>query len=365
MRQRFGLLLFLTHSLAMSNPLSSFTSSLSSLGGLAWRTSTQLAAAVQQQAQQLLPASQQRRVMQVIPVGDENSPAHRQHRNELSPPLSPDLPLSAPPQHPPDGDDTAAQTSRAGKREAFLDEEDDDLVLLDAGMQAPTVDVIPAWTEAGYPRLGDEFKLLNDAIVESLAYFVSAHEDRLYACFKDAQIVIWNIEPLALSVARICSDYDFPGVRANGYRSLLNLVRACVVELLDCVHDCKRHRGTIWASQTSTIATVNSYSVTVMHSLLSKCLQLAISLHEPGSQLLFVDREFDDVFKEAKLLDRAALLGRFVLFFILFYSVSTICQCDWISVSPEHAKIPPNPVDCHGQLQRGIRPLKSIGRHIH
>ena len=191
------------------------------------------------------------------------------------------------------------------------DDDDDDLVLLEAGMHAPIVDAMPAWTEAGYPRLGAEFKLLNDVIAESVKYFESSsHEERLYACFKDAQVVIWNIEPLALAVARICSHYDFPGVRANGYRSLLNLVRACVVEILDCVHDCKRNRGTIWSSQSSTIAAVSSYSVTVMHSLLSKCLQLALSLHEPGSQLLFVDRVFDDVFKEAKLLDRAALLGR-------------------------------------------------------
>ena len=76
---------------------------------MAWRTSTQLAAAVQQQ---LIPASQ-RRVVQVIPVGgaDTTSTAHRQHRQELSPPLSPSVPVPAPPQHPPDGDDTAVHNS--------------------------------------------------------------------------------------------------------------------------------------------------------------------------------------------------------------------------------------------------------------
>ena len=175
-------------------------------------------------------------------------------------------------------------------------------------------DLSAAWDEIAYLELGALFASLGKSLTENITFFAANPDasESLLQTLRRVRTVVWVVEPMALQVGRIAAEYDFPGIRGNGFRSLLSLVQICLRTLHAVSEDCRRSRESIFSRHSTVRRDLIDHGVSVLDNLIYRLLETSLSLHAPGQSNLFAStRSFEEVFGDIQCIDQIAILGRF------------------------------------------------------
>jgi hypothetical protein len=171
------------------------------------------------------------------------------------------------------------------------------------------------WGQCSYSHLGEVFHQLNLAIARVIAFLGDEIQatDQIRA-LQALQTIVWDTERYGLQVAKHAGLYDFPGLRANGHRSILNLARICIIDLLECMREYEAQHGRIWVSFSTIHRRLTDISESILQNCVNKLLEQCVNLHnlnaENDAKSLFVCKSALDFARDAQEIDRRLLLGR-------------------------------------------------------
>ena len=142
-----------------------------------------------------------------------------------------------------------------------------------------------------------------------------ASRSRLHAVFCMLEHTLLGMEDAVSTLFDVASNYDYNGLRANGYRSLLKIIRSCCDRLLTLSKDIALGKDNIFLSLRSGYRDIESF-VNCLTQLKNCAMHLAKLPEQSANGCLFADSsrlydaDAEKMFSDLETLNRECFYGR-------------------------------------------------------